>query len=54
MDYLKDLLLLQSVLIALKENHEGSRATNDGSLLMDPQLWEHLEDLIEDARHLQQ
>ena len=46
MDYISNLLLLQSVLIVLKENHPRRRATNDQSLLMGQELWEHLEDLV--------
>jgi hypothetical protein len=46
MDYISNLLLLQSTLIALKENHPRRRATNDQSLLMGQELWEHLEDLV--------
>ena len=50
MDYISNLLLLQSTLIALKENHPRRPATNDQSLLMGDRLWEHLEDLVSRER----
>ena len=50
MDYLSTLLLLQSTLIGLRENHPRRRATNPGSLLLQGELMDHLNDLIDHER----
>ena len=46
MDYLSTLLLLQSTLIGLRENHPRRRATNPHGLLMQEDIMDHLNDLI--------
>lgn len=50
MDYLSTLLLLQSTLIGLRENHPRRRATNPHGLLMQEDIMEHINDLINHER----